>query len=112
MPVTIELNDALAAQLQSKAAARQLSLEEFALNLLGGAVGQIESADRWRSQNQRRLELIRTSCARALSAHEQVELQQLQDSLDLRLEPLDDCLLNRLQDWQSALDKLTGDADL
>jgi hypothetical protein len=39
VPVMIELNDALVAQLQQKAAARRLSLEEFTVHLLGGALG-------------------------------------------------------------------------
>jgi len=96
VPVMIELNDALAAQLQEKAAARRLSLEEFTVHLLGGALGQMEAADQWGAQNSRRLDLIRKSCATGLSSPEQLELQALQAAVDQRLEPLDDVLLESL----------------
>jgi hypothetical protein len=108
MPVTIQLNDALAAQLRKTAAARRLSLEEFTAHLLDGALGQIEAADRWAAQNQRRLDLIRKSCTSSLSSQEQVELQGLQTALDQRLEPFDDALLDSLRHWQSATERLPG----
>ena len=100
MPVTIQLNDALAAQLQKKAAARRLSLEEFTVHLLDGALGEMETADQWGAQNGRRLDLIRKSCTSSLSSDEQLELQELQAALDHRLEPLDDRLLESLRHWQ------------
>lgn len=102
MTVTIQLNDALATQLQQKAAAHQLSLEEFAVRLLDGALGRLAD-DEWTERNRRRLELIRKSCAGSLSAEEQAELQALQAELDQRLEPLDDQLLGTLQHGQSTI---------
>jgi hypothetical protein len=108
MSVTIQLNDTLAAQLKEKAAARQISLEEFTVHLLDGALGQLEIADQWAAQNQRRLDLIRKSCTTRLSPHEQVELQELQAALDQRLEPIDDRLLENLRQWQSAAESRKG----
>jgi len=106
MPVTVQLNDALAAQLQRKAAARQLSLQEFTLHLLDGALGQIEAADQWAAQNRRRLHLIHQSCTTGLSAQEQAELQALQAAVDQRLEPIDDGMLHGLEQWQNAAECL------
>ena len=65
MPVTIQLNDDLAAQLRQKAAARRQSLEEFAQHLLDDALGQLDAADVWAAQNRRRLDLIRRPLAEA-----------------------------------------------
>ena len=108
MPVTIQLNDMLAAQLQEKAAARRLSLQEFTVHLLDGALGQLDVDAAWAAQNQRRLHLIRKSYTSSLSSQEQAELQGLQTALDQRLEPLDDCLLDTLRQWQSSAARLPG----
>src|SRR5438128_3314655 len=102
MPVTIQLNDTLAAELQEKAAAHRLSLEEFTLHPLDGALGEMNAADRWAAHDKRRLELIRKSCTSGLSSEEEGELQGLQAALDQRLEPLDDLLLGSLGHWQIA----------
>ena len=103
MPITIQLDDDLADQLQRRAACRQLSLEEFALRLLGGALGELEAAETWELHNRRRLTLIRKSPASGLSASEQAELQDLQATLDQRLEPIDDQVLAGLQHLQQAM---------
>jgi hypothetical protein len=108
MPVTIEINDTLAAQLQQNAAAQRISLAEFAQHLLDGALGQIEATDRWTAKNRRRLDLIHQSCTTKLSVQEQQELQELQSALDQRLEPVDDHLLDALRHWQTAADTLPG----
>jgi hypothetical protein len=108
MPVTIQLNDTLAAQLQEKAAAHRLSLQEFTVNLLDGALGQLDADGEWAVQNQRRLDLIHKSYTSSLSCQEQAELQGLQAALDQRLEPLDDRLLDTLRQWQSAARQLPG----
>src|SRR5439155_26976068 len=70
MPVTIQLNDDLADQLQRKAAVRQLSLQEFTIRLLDGALGEITAAEAWEDQNRRRQALIRKSSATGLTAEE------------------------------------------
>ena len=108
MPVTIQLDDDLAGQLQRKAAARQLSLEEFTARLLGGALGEIEAAEAWQGQNRRRVMLIRKSFANGLTPQEQAELQELQAAFDQRLEPIDEQLLDRLQHLQDATANLSA----
>jgi hypothetical protein len=108
MPVTIQLNDSLAAQLQERASARSVSLEEFTAHLLDDALGQLQAADQWAAQNRRRLDLIRKSCTTNLTCQEQEELQGLQAALDQRLEPLDDQLLENLRQWQSAAKRGAG----
>ena len=107
MPVTIQLNDDLADQLQRKAAVRRLSLEEFTIRLLDGALGEIEAAEAWEDQNRRRQALIRKSSATGLTAEEQAELQELQATLDQRLEPLDERLLEGLRHLQQATANLS-----
>ncbi len=108
MSVTIELNDVLAAQLQEKASARRLSLQEFTVHLLDGALGQLATDDEWAAQNRRRLDLIYKSYTSSLSCQEQAELQELQAALDQRLEPLDDRLLDTLREWQNAARRPAG----
>jgi hypothetical protein len=108
MPVTIQLDDDLAGQLQSKAVAHQLSLEEFTARLLGGALGEMAAAEACQDQNRRRVSLIRKSSTNGLSPQEQAELQELQTALDQRLEPVDEQLLDRLQHLQHATAELSG----
>jgi hypothetical protein len=110
MTLTINLDQALAVQLRKKAAARQLSVEEFAVRLLGEAVGQLEEMERWEQQNQRRLGLIRKSATTQLSAQEETELDALQSVLDRRLEPMDDRLLAELDRMKKAVAALPHDS--
>jgi hypothetical protein len=93
MSVTITLDDNLAAQLQSQAEARHLSVEALALQILGDAVANGDDAE-WRACNQRRIELIRQQFAEGLSADEAGELQQLQDMADQHVERFDDRMLD------------------
>ena len=74
MPLTITVTDPLAIKLQSEAAARKISVEQFALEVLGQAV----QSEEWASANRRRLALIRQQFAGGLTATEEVELQELQ----------------------------------
>jgi hypothetical protein len=86
MSLTITLNNPLAEQLQAQATARQLSVEELAVRLLGKALRQLNDTQRWSSQNARRLELLRESKSRSLGPDEQAELQHLQAVVDRQLE--------------------------
>lgn len=63
MTLTIEIDGALASQLQTTAAARQLAPEELARALLGKALQHIDESQRWQAQNQRLIELIKKSLA-------------------------------------------------
>ena len=57
MSVTITLDDSLAAQLQSLAAARHLSVQALVLQILGDAVINDDDDAEWRACNQRRINL-------------------------------------------------------
>jgi plasmid stability protein len=82
MPVTITLDDNLVAQLQVQAAARNLSVEVLALQILSEAIANEYDAA-WRACNQRRIALIRKQFAEGLSTDEAGELQQLQDPVPI-----------------------------
>jgi plasmid stability protein len=92
MAITITLDDHLAAQLQARAAARNLSLEALALQILGDAVANGDDTA-WHACNQRRIELIRKQFAAGLQPEEAHELQQLQTRADQHVERLDERLL-------------------
>lgn len=106
MSVTIQLDDALATQLRSRAQAGQVSLEEFARYLLGDALRQLELKERSQAEQQRRLALIRKSASAPLTPEEEEELRQLQEALDRRLEQADDQLLDGLDRLRQAADQL------
>jgi hypothetical protein len=102
MSVTITLTNPLAEELQTRAAAQRLSVEEFATRLLGQAVQQLDDSERWQAQNARRLALLRKSKTAALGADEQAELQQLQAAADRQLEQVDQRLLEELNKMRQA----------
>ena len=110
MTLTINLDQALAVQLQKQAAVRQLPVEEFAVRLLGEAVEQLEGTERWEQHNQRRLALIRKSATTQLSAKEETELEALQSGLDRRLEPMDERLLAELDRMKKTVAALPPDS--
>lgn len=110
MTRTITLDDVLVGQLQQHAAAQQLSLEAFAVQLLREAVAQRVETTRWAQGNQRRLALIRQSVMTPLSREEAAELEALQATLDQRLTPMDDQLLAGLAGMQEAVEALPDEA--
>jgi hypothetical protein len=103
MVVTLAIDEPLASRLQAKAAARQVSPEEFARALLGEALQQMDDAETWEGQNQRRITLIRKSSVEALTEAEQAELQWLQNAADQRLEARDRELLAQLDRFKHAV---------
>ena len=109
MSVTIVLNDSLADQLRAQARVEQQPLETLAHQLLAEAVRQRGLAAAWDRQNQRRVELIRKSTRRGLSAEEQAELDSLQADLDERLGHWDDELLEELSGLEQAVESLPDD---
>jgi DNA polymerase I-like protein with 3'-5' exonuclease and polymerase domains len=88
MSLTIILDDTLVAQLQVQAEARNLSVEALALHILSHAAVHEEDTT-WRTDNQRRVALIRKQFAEGLRAEEADELQQLQDMADQQVERFD-----------------------
>ena len=89
MNLTISIEAPLAARLREEAVARSLSPEQVARDILGVALGEIAEEERWRTQNQRRVALIRKDRVGGLTPEEAAELDRLQVALDARLEPVD-----------------------
>ena len=96
MSLTIILDDTLVAQLQVQAEARHLTVEALAVHILSHAVGHKDDTA-WRTDNQRRIALIRKQFAEGLTPDEADELQQLQDMADHQVERFD---VQRLDDIQ------------
>ena len=106
MVVTIEIDEPLASRLQAKAAVQNVSPEEFARMLLGESLQRMDDSETWEAQNRRRISLIKKSSIETLTALEQDELQQLQDTADQRLEERDHELLAQLERFKQAAEKL------
>ena len=106
MTLTITLDDALTAQLQQHAAARQESVEVCAVQLLSAAVAQLADTAGWQPHNQRRVALIHKSVTTPLSREEVAELEALQAALDQRLAAMDEQLLSVVVGMQQAIASL------
>lgn len=100
MTLTIQLDNTLVAQLKKKASSNQLPVEEFAAQLLGNAIAQLEEIELWDTQNRRRLALIRKSVRTGLCEAEQTELDELQSALDRQLDLVDDQLFDSLSNMK------------
>ena len=109
MTLTITLDEAMTMQLQQHAAARQVSMEECATQLLSEAVAQLADTARWQQYNQRRVALIHKSATTSLSREEAVELEALQAALDQRLASMDDQMLSFVAGMQRAVAALPDD---
>jgi hypothetical protein len=106
MPVSIQIDDALARSLRQEAAAQHLSLEEFALQLLRDEVIRLAASKDWPAKNRRRLALIQKTTTVGLSRAEETELELLQAALDKRLEPLDEKLLANLRRMEEQANRI------
>jgi plasmid stability protein len=102
MAVTITLDESLSRHLRSEAAARRVSLEEAARQLLRSALRRLQDGRRWERRNQRRLLLIRKSVHEALTPQEAAELEDLQGELDSQSDAFDDALLAELATMEQA----------
>src|SRR2546425_10266760 len=100
MTLTITLDEAMTVQLRQHAAARQVSMEECATQLLSEAVAQLADTTRWQQYNQRRVALIHKSTTSSLSHEEAAEVEALQAALDQRLVPMDEQLLTAVAGMQ------------
>ena len=98
MPLTITVNDPLALELQSEAQSRQISVEQFARDVLWRAVQTHDGPP----ANRRRLTLIRQQFAGGLTAAESAELQELQRQADWHLESLDAAMLKDVATMEKA----------
>jgi hypothetical protein len=98
MSVTIIVKDPLARELQTVADLRKISVEQFAVEILGQAVQRHE----WPTANRRRLTLIRKQFAEGLTAPEATELQDLQRQAGQHLESLDSRMLQDVASMEQA----------
>jgi hypothetical protein len=110
MTLTITLDEAVTVQLRQHAAARQVSVEECATQLLSEAVAQLADTTRWQQYNQRRVALIHKSATTSLSREEASELEALQATLDQHLAPVDEQLLTVVAGMQRAIASLPDNA--
>ena len=79
MALTVELDEELAAKLQQRANARQVSVRDFAVSVLMDAVQLPLDFRSWKLVNARRLELIAMEYRQGLSAAEASELDGIGD---------------------------------
>ncbi len=108
MALTITVTDTLASELQSEADLRKMSVEQFALDVLGRAV----QGHQWPRVNSRRLKLIQKQFAVGLTAVEAAELQELQRLADQHLESMDSRMLGDVASMEkAAAEALNGSAD-
>jgi hypothetical protein len=99
MPLTITVTDPLALKLQTQADARRISVEQFALEVLGQTVQSQE----WPAANRQRLALIRKQFTEELTPAEAAELQELQRQADRHLESLDSQMLKDVAEMEKAV---------
>jgi len=107
MSVTITLDDELAQRLESQAQARKVSLQDWALSILGRAPEHPDQPDAWRELNARRFGLIHRKHQDGLSKAEEAELAELQATADKWLEPVDRQRLEALKELEAAAERLS-----
>lgn len=106
MGFTLQLEDTLAEELRRQASDEHTSVEELAHRLMRDALRERVAAQRWRSQNGRRLELIAKRLTGPLSAEEEQEFSQLQSLAYARAVPFDKVLLQTAADLRRAVEQL------
>lgn len=108
MSIVITLDESLATQLQTRAAAVNLSIEEYAQQVLR-EVACYDDDGQWRELNRRRGELIRKQFDDGQTSDEAEELQRLQEMADRRLEQFDDQMLAEVQRLRQKVDQIIKD---
>ena len=108
MPVTITLNDDLAGRLHQQAQAQHLSLEQWALTVLGHATEHPQELQTLATINQRRFALIRQRYTGGLSEAEERELAALQATVAQTLEPWDRELNEKLEPYEALAAQLSS----
>jgi hypothetical protein len=89
MTLTITVSDELAKRLRAQAAARKLSVQQWAVAVLVNASQSPENAATWMDLNNRRVALICKRYETSLSEAEIQELAKLQEATAAILEPFD-----------------------
>src|SRR5262245_11058081 len=108
MSLTITVNDELAKRLRAQAAARRLSVQQWALAILTSASQSPENAETWAELNSRRVALIRKRYEAGLSETEEQELAKLQYAAAAILEPFDRRRLEHVRSFVQDADAITN----
>jgi hypothetical protein len=111
MPITITLDDDLAIRLKEEAEARQVSVQQWAVQVLNGSREFLDQSEAWRELSTRRFELIHRRYQGGLSEAEAAELDELQSIADRWLEPMDHRRLEHLASYEELAQRLTGQSD-
>lgn len=106
MAFTMRLEEPLADQLRQEASAEQTTVEELGHRLMREALQHHVAVKRWRSQNQRRLELISKKRDASLSDDEQREFDQLQAVAYEMAAPFDRALRQTVEDLRQEIESL------
>ena len=106
MNLTISLEEPLAEQLRRQASTRDVSPEQAAREILGGALNRIADEEAWQESNRRRAELMGKSRDLGLTTEESNELDRLQAAVDRRLAPLDRRLLAVAEEFRQLAERL------
>lgn len=101
MSVTIVLSEEMAARLRTQAQAQQLSIEQWALTILGQASENPNEFEAWARLNRRRFALIRRRYTGGLDEAEERELAGLQSAVATVLSPWDQELSEHLRPFES-----------
>ncbi|MGH9847713.1 MAG: hypothetical protein ACREEM_54175 [Blastocatellia bacterium] len=87
------MNDNLATLLAAQAQVEQVSLEQWALSILGHAAEHPRELQTWTSLNQRRFALISKRYSAGLDQLEEREFAHLQETVARLLEPWDRAMI-------------------
>ena len=101
MSVTISINDDLAARLKHQARALDLSLRDWATEILDNGCALDVHSERWKKVNGRRIRLIQKRRKTGLSRAEEAELAALQHVTAKATEPWDQQMLRNLQRYEA-----------
>ena len=107
MAMTITLTDDLVGQLQVQAQSQQLSVEQWALTILGHAAEHPDELGSWANLNRRRFDLIQKRYSTGLDGTEANELRELQDAVAKLLEPADRRMLDMLRPYQQMAQQIS-----
>ena len=111
MSMTITLTEDLAGRLRVQAQTQQLSVEQWALTILGHAAEHPDELRSWAQLNRRRFDLIQKRYSAGLEPAEEEELKRLQDSVAELLDPADRQMLGVLKPYQQLAQQILRTSD-
>ncbi len=111
MALTITVPDLLAKQLQTRAKAEKIPVEELASRLLESGMQSPLEPGQWTIANERRVALIEKRFSNGLTDPEQEELQLLQELADRQLEELDSLMLKDVALMETTARKILKGAE-